>query len=126
MITFAQWGILLILSLSLVFHFIILLKIIPYKFVWGGRLKSDKEMYRFETFSILINGLFVFVILIQAGFLTIDISKKIINYALWLMTGLFLLNTLGNAISKNKLEKILFTPITMLLTIFSLILAWSN
>ena len=126
MISIAQWGLIILLSLFLVLHFTILLKLIPYNLVWGGRLKSDKEMYRFEIFSILINSLFVIVILVQWNFLTIDIPKKIITYALWLMTGLFLLNTLGNITSKNKLEQRLFTPITILLAIFSLILALSN
>ncbi len=126
MITIAQFGLLSLLSLSLVLHLVILSKIIPYKFVWGGRLKSDKEMYRFEILSIIINSLFLIVVLVQASLLTIEIPKKLINYALWLMTVLFLLNTFGNAISKNKLEQRLFTPITILLTIFSLILALSN
>ena len=126
MISIAQWGLLILLSLFLILHFIILLKLIPYNLVWGGRLKSDKEMVRFEIFSILINSLFVIVILMQMSFLTIDIPKKVITYFLWLMTGLFLLNTLGNAISKNKLEKRLFTPVTILLAIFSLTLALAN
>ena len=126
MISIAQLGLLILLSMFLVLHFLILIKLIPYNLVWGGRLKSDKEMYRFEIFSILINSLFVIVILVQGSFLTIDIPKKIITYALWLMTGLFLLNTLGNAISKNKLEKRLFTPVTILLAIFSLTLALAN
>ena len=126
MTTIAQFGLLSLLSLSLVLHLVILSKIIPYKFVWGGRLKSDKEMYRFEILSIIINSLFLIVVLVQASLLTIEIPKKLINYALWLMTVLFLLNTFGNAISKNKLEQRLFTPITILLTIFSLILALSN
>jgi len=42
------------------------------------------------------------------------------------MTGLFLLNTFGNAFSKNKIERLLFTPVTVLLTIFSLVLALLN
>jgi hypothetical protein len=126
MISIAQWGLLILLSLFLVLHFMILIKIIPYNLVWGGKLKSDKEMYRFEIFSILINSLFVIVILMQMSFLKIDIPKKLITYSLWLMTGLFLLNTLGNAISKNKLEKRLFTPVTILLAMFSLTLALAN
>lgn len=83
-------------------------------------------MYRFETFSIIINSLFVMVVLVQANFLAIEVPKKIITYILWLMAGLFLLNTLGNAISKNKLEQRLFTPVTILLAIFSIFLALSN
>ncbi|WP_146153585.1 hypothetical protein [Adhaeribacter arboris] len=122
----AQSGLLILLSLFLVLHFIILVKLIPYNLVWGGRLKSDKEMYRFEIFSILINSLFVSVILVQGNFLIVDIPNKIITYALWLMTGLFLFNTLGDLTSKNKIEQIFFTITTILLAIFSLILALSN
>ena len=118
MISIAQFGLIVLLSMLLLLHFIILLKLIPYKLVWGGRLKSDKEMYRFEIFSILINSLFVIVILAQTNFLTIDVPKKLITYALWLMAALFLINTLGNAISKSKIEQRVFTPITILLTIY--------
>lgn len=122
----AQFGLLILLSLFLLMHFIILIKILPYNLVWGGRLKTDKEMYRFELFSILINALFIIVVLVQANLWSIDIPKKIITFLLWLMTGLFLLNTFGNAISKNKLEQRLFTPLTLLLAVLSLCLALAN
>lgn len=126
MISIAQFGLLILLSLLLLLHFIVLIKIIPYNIIWGGRLRSNNEMYRFEIFSVLISSLFIIVILTQAGFIRINIPNRIITYALWFMTGLFLLNTFGNAISKNKIERLLFTPITILLTIFSLVLALSN
>lgn len=83
-------------------------------------------MYRFDIFSILVNAVFLMVVLVQFGYLTIGIPKTVITVSLWIMTGLFLLNTLGNLTSKNKLEQRLFTPITILLTVFSLILALSN
>lgn len=126
MIYFAQYVLLIILCVILVLHICILLKVIPYKIVWGGRLKSDAEMYRFETVSILINLIFLFIILVQSHYLTIDFPKKIMTIILWIMTALFTLNTFGNLMSKNKLEKRLFTPITIILTIFSLILALTN
>ena len=123
MICIAQFGLLILLSLFLLLHFSILIKIIPYNLVWGGRLKSEKEMVRFEILSILINSLFLTVTLTQMSLLTINMPKNVITYSLWLMTGLFLLNTLGNVTSKNKFEKSFFTPITILLAIFSFILA---
>jgi hypothetical protein len=126
MISIAQPGLLILLSLFLLFHFIIILKIIPYNVVWGGRLKSDKEMYRFELVSIIVNSLFLIIVLVQANFLAINIPTKIITAALWLMTVLFLLNAVGNAMSKNKLEPRLFAPLTIIMALFSLILALSN
>ncbi len=126
MISIAQYGLLSILSLFLILHFCIILKIIPYNLVWGGRLKTDREMYRFEAISIGINLIFIFIMLIQAHFWVIDFPNRIMTILLWGMTALFLLNTFGNALSKNKVEQVLFTPLTILLTLFALILAISN
>jgi hypothetical protein len=122
----AQTGLLILLSLFLLLHFLILIKIIPYSVVWGGRLTSKRGMYRFEIFSILVNALFLIVVLVQARYMAIPISDKIVTYALWLMAALFLLNTLGNAVSKNKVEQSLFTPLTILLAMFSILLALSS
>lgn len=126
MVNFAQYGLLVILNLLLVLHICILLKIIPYRIIWGGRLKTDTEMYRFEAVSILINLIFLFVILVQSQVLTIDIPKQVMTFLFWTMTTLFLFNTLGNVISKNALEQRLFAPITIILTMLSLILALTN
>jgi hypothetical protein len=126
MVNFAQYGLIIILSIFLVLHFLILLKFIPYNIVWGSRLKSDTEMYRFEIVSILINLFFLFIILVQSSILTIDFPKKTMTIILWFITALFVFNTFGNVISNNKIEQKLFAPITIILTIFSLILALTN
>jgi len=126
MIGFAQYGLIALLSASLVFHFGVILKIVPYKIVWGGRLKSDTEMYRFEIVSVLINFLFLFVILVQSGMFFVAVPQKIMTVVLWIMAALFLFNTFGNVVSKNRMERLLFTPLTIILTILSLILALTN
>lgn len=126
MVNLAQYGLIVILAVFLVFHFLIILKIIPYNIVWGGRLKSDKEMYRFETVSILVNAILLLVILAYSNMLPIALPKTATTIIWWVMAALFALNTVGNIVSKNKLEQRLFTPVTILLTIFSLILALSN
>lgn len=126
MTVIAQYGLLILLGLFLLLHFIILLKIIPYNLIWGGRLKSDNEMYRFEIFSVLITSLFIIIILVRANFWMINIPHKIITVALWFMKGLFLLNIFGNVVSKNKIERLVFTPVTIFMAVFSLVLALSN
>ena len=123
MIHIAQYGLIIILSAVLVFHFLVLLKVIPYKIVWGGRLKSDTQMYRFEVVSIFTNLIFLAIVFAYSGILLSDISPNIISILLWIMAALFALNTLGNLMSKNKWEKIIFTPLTLLLSVFCLILA---
>lgn len=41
-----------LLMLEIIFHFVILTRLIPYQIVWAGKLKSLDEMYAFEAASI--------------------------------------------------------------------------
>jgi len=69
----------------IIFHFAIVLKIIPYDITWGGRLKNDMEMYVFETISILINLYLCLILLIKGKYLREIISLKIVNISLWIL-----------------------------------------
>lgn len=90
--------------------------------MWGSRLKTDADMYKFEAISLFVNTLFIFIILIKSEFISFQINQLIMAISIWVMAGLFALNTLGNLMSKNKWEKIIFTPITIILTILAVIL----
>ena len=114
----AKNGLILIFSLSIVFHLLVLLQIIPHTIVWGGRITNLSQMYVFETVSIFINLIFLFIILLKLKILRIQFPEKILPVALWVMFTLFLLNTVGNLFSTSGLERIIFTPITLLSSIF--------
>lgn len=120
---FAQIGLLVILSLTIIFHLLVLVKIVPYNIVWGSRLKTDADMYKFEAVSLILNLFFLVIILLKMKTISFDFPENVLNYIVWAMAALFLLNTVGNLLSKSSLEKKIFTPVTILLTIFSLILA---
>ncbi|UOQ50880.1 hypothetical protein [Hymenobacter cellulosivorans] len=122
----AAIGILVILSLVVVFHLLVLTGVIPYGIVWGGRLTSHEQMLRFETVSITLNLLMLAVVGVVAGWLRLRVSWGLLKAALWLMTGLFLLNTLGNLMAQTNLERLVFTPLTLLLALGSLRLAISK
>jgi hypothetical protein len=119
----AIYSLLLILSLIVVFHFLVLLGVIPFQVVWGGRLTERAQMMRFEMVSIIVNLLMLAIVALRAGWWKVLISPVIIRVALWLMCGLFLLNTLGNLFSINKFEKLVFTPLTLILSLCCLRLA---
>lgn len=123
MVYIAQYGLIIILSILLIFHFLILIQLIPFRSVWGGRLKSYKEMVRLETLSIFANFFFLFVILVQSQTIKIEFPTITLPILLWVMTTLFFFNTFGNILSKNQLERRLFAPITIILAFFSFILA---
>lgn len=115
-------GLICIFSLTILFHLLVLIKVIPYKMVWGGRLNSDSEMFKFEFISLFINLFFIGIILVKAKIIELSVPDIILKSMLWIMFGLFCLNTVGNLLSKNKLEKLIFTPLTILLAILLLII----
>jgi membrane protease YdiL (CAAX protease family) len=89
----------------LIFHFLIVLKIIPYDIAWGGRLQSDQEMYTFESFSIIISLFFIYVLAQKGNFVSAVFSDKALSVILWIFFGLFVLNTIGNIFAKTTFEK---------------------
>jgi hypothetical protein len=120
---FASTTLLFIFSAVIVFHLLVIAGIIPYAMVWGGRIQSQEQMIPFEITSIMINVIMMAVVAVYAHYLNVKVNPKIIKVALWIMFGIFFLNTIGNLFSKNEWEKIIFTPITLLLAIFSFRLA---
>ncbi len=120
---FASSALLLIFSLVILFHVLVITGIVPYTMVWGGRIQSQEQMISFEITSILLNVIMLAVVAVYARHLNVKINPKIIKVALWIMVAIFLLNTIGNLFSNNQWEKIIFTPVTLLLAIFSFRLA---
>ncbi|HYG37234.1 MAG TPA: hypothetical protein VD908_01385 [Cytophagales bacterium] len=113
----------IIFSLTIVFHILVLVGLVPYDIVWGGRVKSVNDMYLFEAISLFLNAVFLFVVSAKSRVVKIRVSEKLLNVLLWIMAGVFLLNTLGNLMSTSELEKMIFTPVTLLLSILCILLA---
>lgn len=103
-----------LLSLVVIFHVLILIKIIPYTIAWGGRLNSDQEMYQFEGVSILVNCLLIWILHLKKK----QINHKIIDPILWIFFVIFILNTIGNLLAKTTFEK----SFSILTLIFALLI----
>nr|WP_315171817.1 hypothetical protein [uncultured Flavobacterium sp.] len=102
--------------IAITFHFTIFFKIVNYEITWGGKLKTDEEMYVFETISIVINLFFIFILLQKGNFIKPYFSKKNISFILWTFFIVFVLNTIGNIFADTTFEKS-FTLLTLLITI---------
>jgi hypothetical protein len=110
-------GMIAILSISLIFHLLVLLQIVPYSIVWAGKLNSVEEMRRFETVSIGINLFMLMVMLLKASYIRHNIPVKILNWIIWIFVIAFALNTAGNLFSKTSLELYAGTTLTFLSTL---------
>lgn len=105
---------LLFLTLTLVYHVLILTQIVPYEKVWGGRLTSLQEMYRFETVSVYLNLAILGVAIVR---LRKPNNKTCLSIPCWIICTIYALNTVGNVFAQTMFEKIVFTPVTCLLSI---------
>ena len=107
--------------LSLIFHLLIIIGVIPYELTWGGKLESTKEMLVFETISIVINLFFLHTLLQKGSYIRSTYSRKSIRIILWVFFILFVLNTAGNIQAITTFEKCL-TVVTGLNAILLLII----
>jgi hypothetical protein len=119
-------ALILLLSLVIVFHILVISGIIPFEIVWGGRLTDSSELPLYESISISLNLLMLFMVLTKAGYLRIRMKENTYRIFFGLMCLLFLVNTVGNIFSKNDLERMIFTPFTLILTVLFLRLAITN
>ncbi len=113
----------ILLTLVLIYHLLILMELIPYNAVWGGRLETKSQMYNFEIFSIVVNLVILLVISIKGSYINVKIPNLIINIFLWIFTVMFTLNTIGNLFSNSFWEALIFTPLTLLSAILCFRLA---
>ncbi len=115
----------LIIALLLIIHIAVFIGWIPYTTIWGGRLKSRKEMFRFETISIGLNILFLWLVLESTAIVKGILPQNWNLYILYFIGGFFTLNVLANLFSRNKIEKIIFTPLAVILAFCAFYLAVS-
>lgn len=118
----AAYTVIIIMSLSVIFHILILIGVIPYDITWSGRLKTQADMVRFETGSILIGIAVILIVTAHTRMLPFRIDKRTTRVALWLIVAAFSLNTIGNLFAHTLTEKI-FGIITIVLAILCIRLA---
>ena len=107
--------VIVLVVLMIILHMLIMLRIVPYDIVWGGQIKNDASLMKLEIFALVTLFIFLAIILVKVDYLKFTKFKKITNVAVWIMFVYFLLNTVLNLASGVTLEKLIFTPITIIL-----------
>lgn len=112
------------LGLVLVFHILVLLKVIPADIVWGGRIQGVPEnLFTLETIALLVTLFFMLIIAAKVGYVQAGKLSGAVNIGVWLIFAFLLLNTLGNLASGVSFENLIAAPITIILALCALRLA---
>lgn len=102
-----------IMVFATIFNFLVLIDILPYTIVWGGRLQDRKEVIVFEIISILINILCVLLVIGKKNSIERQ-PNKWMNTLVWILPPIYFMGILGNLASNSELEKVLFVPLTVI------------
>lgn len=112
-------ALLIILSLLVLFHLLVLIKMIPFELVWGSKLSGESQMYAFEAVSILISLLMLIVVSVRAQIIKVPVNNRIVTIILWIMCCFFCLNTVSNLLADHPFEKLVFAPLTFFLALLT-------
>lgn len=101
--------------------------IFPVSMLWGGRqTELTLTMRLTSVVAAVILGVFIYIIRYRAGLLGSVPAPTAVRIAAWVVTGYMALNTLGNFASVSSVERFLFGPMTILMTVACLIVAASS
>ena len=112
------------LGLLLLFHILVLLRVIPADIVWGGQIQGiPANLVTLEGIAFVVTALFLIIVTAKTGYIQAGRLSAVVNLGIWLIFAYLLLNTLGNLASGISFEKLLFAPITVFLALCALRLA---
>ena len=117
----------LLFAVVIVLQILLAAGILPVSMAWGGRKSKLTASLRISSiFAAILLGTFVFVIRYRAGLVANGPIPALIMVTSWIITAFMAFNTLGNLASLSTKEKVVFGPITALLTLACLLISASN
>jgi hypothetical protein len=113
--------------LVIVLQIMLSVGILPVSMAWGGRQSKLTASLRISSIiAAILLGAFIFVIRYRSGLVDNMPIPVVIIVVSWIITAFMAFNTLGNLASKSTKEKVVFGPITSLLTLACLLISASS
>ena len=105
----------------MVFHVLVLLKVVPSNIVWGGQVgDSASNFVLMEIIALVITLLFAVIVAVKVEYLKVSRFHGIINLGIWLIFAYLILNTIANLASGVQAENFVFAPIGLIMAFFAL------
>jgi len=119
-------GIIMLTGLILLklFHVLVMLKLLPSNIVWGGQVgDSESNLLMMEGVSLIVTLLIMAIVVIRLRYFNSGKLKIVSSIGIWVVFVLFVLSTIGNLSSNVSAEKLIFTPLSVILALLALRLA---
>ena len=94
------------------------------KYAWGGAHRVLPTNLRIgSVISIVLYGLIAAILVSKAELFTVFTNKEIVGVATWVIAAYFMLGITLNGVSRSKHERNLMTPIVVVLTAATVLIA---
>ena len=101
--------------------------ILPISMAWGSRESQLTFSLRIASIiAAVLLGMFIYVIRYRAGLVGDVQIPGFIKVVSWIITAFMAFNTLGNITSLSADEKLLFSPVTIILTVACVLVSASH
>ena len=117
----------LLFIVVIILQLLIAMGLLPISMAWGGRQTELTPGLRIASIvSAAILGLFAYIIRHRAGLVRTKGITLLIKVFAWIVTAYMAFNTFTNLTSQSTAEKMIFTPITIILTVVCFIVSISK
>jgi len=106
-----------IIVLLIIFHILVLLGVVPSNIVWGGQIVDNATLMKHEILRLIGSFIFLAIILEKLNQHKITKFKKLSNITFWFIYVYFIITSIAKLASAVTLEKMIFIPITVILSI---------
>lgn len=114
-------------AIVILYQLLIAIGLVPITMAWGGRQSELTPGLRIASIvSAVILALFAYIIRRRAGLVGLAEITLLIKILAWVVTAYMAFNTFTNLTSQSMAEKMIFTPVTILLTIACIIVSVSK
>jgi len=89
-----------------IFHVLILIQVIPFDFVWGGKVTSMDTIYILESIGFIVMLFLSVIMAMKLRWIPTIFSDQILRRILLFFAFFFLLNTFTNLLAETNEEKL--------------------
>jgi hypothetical protein len=117
----------LLFGVVIVLQILLAAGILPISMAWGGRQAQLTASLRIASIiAAVLLGVIIYIIRYRAGLVGSVPIPVMIKVLSWIITAFMAFNTLGNITSLSTAEKLVFGPVTFLLTVACLLVSASK
>lgn len=94
------------------------------EYAWGGQQRVLTQKLRAASVSsIVLYVVFGIFLASRAGILQLIPESQLLDIGMWVLIGYFALGVLVNGISRSKKERLVMTPVALLLAVIFFVVA---